>query len=82
MQSCQITAGSHPYVGMWVTADEHIRHELLPNGRRAVAARAPIQGLYEIEVDYIRYWNDTGFIADRGFRDGILYHAGMVLYRR
>ena len=21
------------YVGMWVTADGHIRHELLPNGR-------------------------------------------------
>lgn len=24
---------SHPYVGMWVTADGHIRHNLLPNGR-------------------------------------------------
>jgi hypothetical protein len=35
-----------------------------------------------VEVDYIRYWNDTGFIADREFHDGILYHAGMVLYRR
>lgn len=26
-------AQSHPCVGMWVTADGHIRHELLPNGR-------------------------------------------------
>lgn len=24
---------SHPFIGMWVTADGYIRHELLPNGR-------------------------------------------------
>ena len=24
---------AHSFVGMWVTADGHIRHELLPNGR-------------------------------------------------
>ena len=23
----------HPYIGMWVTGDGHIRQELLPNGR-------------------------------------------------
>ena len=23
----------HPYIGMWVTQDGHIRQELLPNGR-------------------------------------------------
>lgn len=23
----------HPYIGMWVTKDGYIRHELLPNGR-------------------------------------------------
>lgn len=23
----------HPYLGMWVTRDGHIRHALLPNGR-------------------------------------------------
>ena len=23
----------HPYVGMWVTKDGQIRHELLPNNR-------------------------------------------------
>lgn len=26
------TAPDHPYVGLWVTKDGHIRHELLPNG--------------------------------------------------
>ncbi|NEM19411.1 hypothetical protein G3V96_32310, partial [Escherichia coli] len=40
------------------------------------------QGRYEVEGDYIRYWDDTGFTADGEFRDGVLYHAGMVLYRR
>ncbi|TIT59145.1 MAG: hypothetical protein E5W63_17170, partial [Mesorhizobium sp.] len=29
----QIIAQSHPYAGMWVTADGHVRHKLLPNGR-------------------------------------------------
>ncbi len=24
---------NHPYVGMWVTGDGHVRQELLPNGR-------------------------------------------------
>ena len=24
---------SHPYVGLWVTDDGHVRHALLPNGR-------------------------------------------------
>ena len=23
----------HPYVGLWVTDDGHVRHALLPNGR-------------------------------------------------
>lgn len=27
------TPQSHPYLGMWVTQDGHIRHELLPSGR-------------------------------------------------
>jgi hypothetical protein len=25
--------------------------------------------------------DDTGFVADGDFRDNVLYHAGMVLYR-
>ena len=28
----------HPYVGMWVTADGYIRHELLQEGRYDEAA--------------------------------------------
>ena len=75
----------HPYVGMWVTEDGRIRHELLANGRyveaRGSRERA-YEGRYEVTGDHIEYWDDTGFTADGDFVDGVLYHAGMVLYRR
>lgn len=74
---------SHPYVGMWVTKDGHIRHELLENGRYDEARgkrKSAYQGNYTIEGDHIEYVDDTGFTADGDFVDGVLYHAGMVLY--
>lgn len=74
---------SHPYVGMWVTADGYIRHELLPNGRYDEARgdrKSAYQGSYTIEGNHIEYVDDTGFTADGDFKDGVLYHAGMVLY--
>lgn len=74
----------HPYVGMWVTADGYIRHELLPNGRYDEARgerQSAYQGRYTIEGHHIEYVDDTGFTADGDFVDGVLYHAGMVLYR-
>lgn len=74
----------HPYVGLWVTGDGHIRHELLPNGRyvesRGNRERAYV-GRYEIQGSHINYWDDSGFIADGEFRSDMLYHAGIVLYR-
>jgi len=76
-------ANSHPYVGMWVTADRYIRHELLPNGRYDEARgnrKCAYQGKYTIEGNHIEYVDDTGFTADGDFIDGVLYHAGMVLY--
>jgi hypothetical protein len=72
------------YVGMWVTADGHIRHELLPGGRydeARGARKSAYQGSYRMAGDHIEYRDDTGFTADGDFRDGVLYHAGMVLYR-
>lgn len=75
----------HAFVGMWVTDDGHIRHNLLPNGRydEARGARASAyQGRYRVTGDIIQYWDDTGFYADGQFRNGILYHAGMVLRRK
>jgi hypothetical protein len=73
---------SHSYVGMW--ANGHIRHELLPGGRYDEARgkrRSAYQGRYWITGGHIEYLDDTGFTADGDFRGGVLYHAGMVLYR-
>ncbi len=74
----------HPYVGLWVTEDRYIRHELLPDNRyveaRGNRERAYL-GRYEITGTHIEYQDDTGFTADGDFRDGVLYHAGMVLRR-
>jgi Agrobacterium tumefaciens protein Atu4866 len=75
----------HGYIGMWVTKDGQIRHELLPNGRYVEARgsrEAAYQGRYSIEGDHIEYVDDSGFTADGDFRDGVLYHAGMILRRR
>jgi hypothetical protein len=75
---------SHPYVGMWVTADGYIRHELLPNGRYDEARgnrKSAYQGGYIVKGNHIEYIDDTGFTADGDFVNGVLYHAGMVLYR-
>lgn len=80
-QSKNASGAHHPYVGMWVTRDGSIRHELLPNGRYDEARgnrESAYQGRYAIEGDHIAYVDDTGFTADGDFRDGILYHAGMM----
>ena len=78
-------AKNHAYVGMWVTADGNIRHELLPNGRYDEARgtrESAYRGRYEVRGDHIDYWDDTGFTADGDFIDGVLHHGGMILYRR
>ncbi|WP_083005136.1 Atu4866 domain-containing protein [Halomonas sp. GT] len=76
---------NHPYIGMWVTEDGHIRHNLQSNGRyveaRGKRERA-YEGRYRVTGNYIEYWDDTGFTADGEFIDGVLYHAGMVLTRK
>ena len=77
-------AAPYPCVGMWVTADGHIRHELLPNGRYDEARgnrKSAYQGRYIITGNHIDYVDDTGFTADGDFVDDVLHHAGMVLRR-
>lgn len=72
------------YIGMWVTADGHIRHELLPNNRYDEARgnrKKAYLGSYKITGNHIDYKDDTGFTADGDFKDGILYHGGMILYK-
>ena len=74
----------HPYIGMWVTKDGHIRQELLPNGSYDEARgsrKSAYRGRYEIRGNKIDYWDDTGFTADGEFIDGVLHHGGMLFYR-
>jgi hypothetical protein len=77
---------SHPYVGMWVTSDGHVRHNLLPNGRYDEARgnrESAYRGRYKVTGSYIEYWDDTGFTADGTFVDAdTLHHGGMILRRR
>jgi hypothetical protein len=80
------TPPSHPYVGMWVTADNHVRHELLPNGRYDEARgsrESAYRGRYKVSGNDIEYWDDTGFTADGTFVDAdTLHHGGMILRRQ
>ncbi len=72
------------FIGMWVTKDRNIRHNLLPNNRYDEARgnrESAYQGSYKVTANRIDYKDDTGFTADGEFRDGILYHAGMILYK-
>jgi hypothetical protein len=75
----------HPYLGMWVTGDGHIRQELQSNGRYDEARgtkRSAYTGRYEVSGTHIDYWDDTGFTADGTFMDAdTLHHGGMVFYR-
>jgi hypothetical protein len=76
----------HPYIGIWITDDGQIRHELLPNGRYDEARgnrESANRGRYEIKGSHIDYWDDTGFTADGDFVDAdTLHHGGMILRRR
>jgi Agrobacterium tumefaciens protein Atu4866 len=75
---------TNPHIGMWITADSNIRHNLLPDNRYDEARgcrESAYQGRYEVTGNHIEYWDDTGFTADGDFIDGVLHHAGMILYR-
>ncbi|MBX9455249.1 MAG: Atu4866 domain-containing protein [Rhizobium sp.] len=86
MSQAATTQHTHPYVGMWVTEDGRIRHELLPNGRYDEARgtrESAYQGRYEVTGSHIEYWDDTGFTANGDFvSEDVLHHGGMVFYRR
>ncbi|KGE16055.1 Atu4866 domain-containing protein [Sphingobacterium deserti] len=73
------------YIGMWVTADGQIRHQLLPTNRYDEARgsrESAYQGSFKVSGNHIDYKDDTGFVADGEFKDGILYHGGMILYKQ
>ena len=71
-------------LGLWCTADDHVRQELRADGRYVEARgtrEAAYTGRYEIDGDHIEYWDDSGFTADGTFVNGVLHHAGMVMTR-
>lgn len=71
-------------VGMWVTADGHIRQELLPDGRYDEARgnrRSAYTGRYTVTGSHLEYVDDTGFTATGDIRDGVLFHEHLVLYK-
>jgi hypothetical protein len=76
----------HPYVGLWVTDDGYVRHELLSNGRYDEARgkrKSAYRGNYQVEGTHIEYQDDTGFTADGDFVDlDTLHHGGMILRRQ
>jgi hypothetical protein len=77
-------ASPHPYVGMWVTADGHIRQELLANGRYDEARgerESAYTGSYVVSGTRIEYADDTGFSADGTFDGDVLHHGGYLFYR-
>lgn len=78
------TPQQHPYLGMWVTKDGNIRHELLSNGRydeERGGRKNAYQGRYWVKGNRIEYIDDTGFSADGEFRDGAFFHGGYVFDR-
>ncbi|MCU1404059.1 MAG: hypothetical protein JWQ43_362 [Glaciihabitans sp.] len=75
-------------LGMWVTADGHIRQELLPEGRYDEARGATASaytGSYTVTATptgpHLVYRDDLGFSATGDIRDGVLFHEHLVLYR-
>ena len=74
----------HPFVGMWVTADGHIRQELRADGRYDEARgdrESAYTGSYTVTGNHLDYVDDTGFTATGDVRDGVLYHEHLVLHR-
>jgi len=79
-----VMKNNEQFTGMWVTKDGYIRHELLPGGRYDEARgnkKSAYHGSYTINGNHIDYIDDTGFIADGDFKDGVLYHGGYIFYR-
>ena len=72
------------YIGMWVTANGYIRHELLSGNRYDEArgdSKSAYQGSYKVTGNHIDYKDDTRFTAEGDFINGVLHHAGMILYK-
>lgn len=73
--------GDADVVGMRVTADGHIRQELLPDGRYDEARdslRSACTGRCAVTGDHLDHVDDTGFTATGDIHDGVLFHGHLV----
>lgn len=75
---------AHPYVGMWMTVEREVHHNLLANGRYDETRdnrESAYQSRYEVPGDEIFYWDNTGSDAEGILIDDVLHHGGMILHR-
>ncbi|MEH6705696.1 MAG: Atu4866 domain-containing protein [Galbibacter orientalis] len=71
-------------IRMWATKGETLATNYYPNNCYDEARgdkKTVYQGDYHIMGNHIDYKDDTGFTVDGEYRNGILYHSGMVLYK-
>ncbi|MFP8965230.1 Atu4866 domain-containing protein [Pokkaliibacter sp. CJK22405] len=71
------------YWGRWISADGFICQSLLPDGRyleHRGRHQLAYQGRYRIYRNKIDYCDDAGYATQGYFIDGVLHHAGMILY--
>ncbi|SFW86619.1 Atu4866 domain-containing protein [Amycolatopsis australiensis] len=70
-------------VGLWSTADGHIRQQLRAD-RRYHEARGERRGAYTsrytVTGNHLNHVDDTGSTATGDISDGVLYHEHLVLY--
>ncbi|MET9357003.1 Atu4866 domain-containing protein [Streptomyces sp. NPDC006617] len=70
-----VKGGHVDVVGMWVTANGHIRQELLPDGRYDEARggqASAYTGRYTMTGRHLDYVDDTSFTATGDFWDEVL----------
>ncbi|TWT05842.1 hypothetical protein FQU96_25340 [Reyranella sp. CPCC 100927] len=72
------------FVGMWVTADGHVRLELRSDGRYDEARgtrKSAYTGRYSVRGDVLHFVDDSGFTATGRVVDGTLT-VGPDTFRR
>lgn len=77
------------YLGLWVSADGYIRQMLQADGRFTEQRGSHViayQGEYRIHhdpvqrLDRIDFRDDSGEVSHGRFIEGVLHHAGVILY--
>ncbi|WP_069173581.1 Atu4866 domain-containing protein [Streptomyces griseus] len=67
-------------VGMWVTADGHIRQDLRAEGRYD-EGRGSRRSASTVTGSHLDYVDDTGFTGTGDIRDCVLFHEHLLLHK-